>query len=487
MDHEERTPSDSILNLDEKTRTTLWQWVSETVESYVTSVDNLPIAPKLDAAAVRDWLESFGFQHPIAPVALLEALMPQWKQQQVHTAHPGYFGLFNPAPSQMSIVADALVAALNPQLAAWSHSPLAVEIERHLVRSFGERFGFEVEQVDGEFTTGGAEANLTALLVALHHRWPTVAQDGLRSLPQQPVFYVSREGHHSFLKAARASGLGAGSLREIDVTADLAMDVESLKSIIRQDRAAGRDPFLLIATAGTTGAGAIDPLHELENVAREEKLWFHVDAAWGGAAALSPRLAPLIKGIEAADSITFDAHKWLSVSMGAGIFITRHREVLSRTFGTQTTYMPREGRGLPTTDPFTHSIQWSRRFIGLKAFLSLAVAGWDGYARVLEHQTDMGALLRKRLNENSWSLVNDTPLPVVCFNNASNEFGIDECQRIVDDVISAGRAWISTIQLGQAKRPAIRACITNFKTQPCHVSRLIDDLNHARATIRASG
>lgn len=150
-----------------------------------------------------------------------------------------------------------------------------------------------------------------------------------------------------------------------------------------------------MGTAGTTGAGVIDPLPELAQTAREEGLWFHVDAAWGGAAVLSARLARATNGIHLADSITFDAHKWLSVSMGAGMFIIRHRDALNGTFATQTAYMPREGERLPTTDPFTHSIQWSRRFIGLKIFLSLAAAGWDGYARVLEHQGSDGLIAAK--------------------------------------------------------------------------------------------
>jgi aromatic-L-amino-acid/L-tryptophan decarboxylase len=484
MNYETSAPPHSILDFDENTRSALWERVEQVMESYTASVHELPVAPRLDVRAVRGWVESFTFLEPIEPLTMLESLVPEWKRQQVHTAHPGYFGLFNPAPSQMSMVADALVAAFNPQLAAWSHSPLAVEIERHLVRSFGQRFGFDIDQVDGEFATGGAEANLTALLVALHQHWPEMAQAGLRSLPGQPVFYISREGHHSFLKAARVGGLGGASLREIAVTPGLAMDVDFLRASIRRDRAAGCHPFLLVATAGTTGAGAIDPLDELADIACQEKLWFHVDAAWGGAAALSPRLAAVVRGVEKADSLTFDAHKWLSVSMGAGMFITRHRHVLSQTFGTETAYMPREGQGLSTTDPFSHSIQWSRRFIGLKAFLSLAVAGWDGYARVLEHQTAMGAVLRKKLEENGWRLANETPLPVVCFNDRSREFAIDVCQRIVDAVIRSGQAWISTVLLGQANKPAIRACITNFRTGPRQIDQLMNELKQARALLQ---
>jgi len=180
-------------------------------------------------------------------------------------------------------------------------------------------------------------------------------------------------------------------------------------------------PFLVAGTAGTTGAGIIDPLPALADLCARERLWLHVDAAWGGAAALVPEMRSVLAGIERADSITFDAHKWLSVPMGAGIFLTRHRDILDRTFRITTEYMPREAEGMEVTEPYTHSMQWSRRFIGLKVFLTLAVAGWDGYAAAIRHQAAMGDLLRRELSENGWEIVNPTALPVVCFRDRDRD------------------------------------------------------------------
>jgi hypothetical protein len=205
MNWEAPRPAHSILDFDVNTRSALWEWVGQVIENYTTSVHELPVAPQLDVGSVRGWVESFTFQEPVAPLAMLESLVPEWKSQQVHTAHPGYFGLFNPAPTQMSIVADALVAAFNPQLAAWSHSPLAVEIERHLVRSIGNRIGFDIEEIDGTFATGGAEANLTALLVALQHRWPETAENGIRALPGQPSMSPAKDTTRSLKQLARAA------------------------------------------------------------------------------------------------------------------------------------------------------------------------------------------------------------------------------------------------------------------------------------------
>jgi glutamate/tyrosine decarboxylase-like PLP-dependent enzyme len=478
------TPS---IALDSETRSSLWNTVVATIESYWLTVERLPVSPLLDVEGTRRIAESFTFAQPLRADTAFRLIASELIKGQVHTPHPRYFGLFNAAPTAMSIAADALVATLNPQLAAWSHSPLAVEMERHLVRVIAEKFGLPLDQADGVFCSGGAEANQTALLAALAHRWPDVSSGGLRSLKAEPVFYISAEGHHSFLKAARAAGLGANSVREIDVTDDLRIDLSSLRAAVQRDRAVGYTPFLLVATAGTTGAGIIDPLPGLATWAQEEGLWFHVDAAWGGAAALVPELRSVLNGIERADSITFDAHKWLSVSMGAGMFLTRHPDILSRSFAIQTVYMPKDGERMQVTDPFAHSLQWSRRFIGLKLFMSLAVAGWEGYAAAIRHQTEIGELLRDRLIAEGWKVVNQTQLPVICFTDGASDWNLSTCQKIADTVVASGKAWISTIQLGKQKRPALRACITNYLTESDHIDALITILNQVRDSERRAG
>lgn len=477
--NEVKAPTTSLA-LDSKTRNSLWNTVLATIESYWQGVEQLPVSPSLDVEGTRRIAESFTFERPLQADTAFRVIASELIKGQVHTPHPQYFGLFNPAPTAMSAAADALVATLNPQLAAWSHSPLAVEMERHLVRVIAEKFGLPRDQADGVFATGGAEANQTALLAAITHRWPAVALGGLRSLNEEPVFYVSAEGHHSFSKAARAAGLGANCLREIEVADDLRIELNSLRAAIRRDRATGHTPFLLVGTAGTTGAGIIDPLPGLAALAREEGLWFHVDAAWGGAAALVPELRSVLDGIEGADSITFDAHKWLSVPMSAGLFLTRDPDILSGLFAIETAYMPKEGGRMQVIDPFTHSLQWSRRFIGLKLFLSLAVAGWDGYAAAIRQQTEMGELLRSKLIRENWQVINQTPLPVVCFTDGASEWDLNSCQKIADAVVASGQAWISTVQLGKQKRPALRACITNYLTETHHIDALIAILNQVR-------
>jgi glutamate/tyrosine decarboxylase-like PLP-dependent enzyme len=470
-----------MLSLDAKSRTTLWRQIVESIESYSSEVGDMGVAPEVRAGAVRDLLRPFDFARPLEPTAAVDFAVDVMRRYHMHNAHPRYFGLFVPAPTTMGIAADALAAAFNPALGAWSLSPIAVEIESHLVRAFGDQFGYEPSSCDGVFTTGGSEATHTALLTALVSKFPNFNRGGLRSVDAQPVLYASSESHHSIHKAARLCGLGTDSVREVPVDDQLRMDVNALSRRVDEDKAAGVAPFLIVATAGTTGAGATDPLTSLADYAARERLWLHVDAAWGGAAVLVPELKGLLGGIAHADSITFDIHKWLSVPMGAGLYLTRHSEILGQTFRAAAPYMPPASADGGAADPYAHSMQWSRRFIGLKVFLSLAVAGWEGYTECIRHQVAMGDYLRLKLKAAQWDVVNRTPLPLVCFVDSTHPGGRNPAylNAIADRVVSSGRAWISTTTIGDGVT-VLRACVTNYKTQTEDVDGLVEALESAR-------
>ena len=479
------------LLLEDAERRALWDQTLAAIERYTAEIPGARVTPELDLEALRRALARLDFEAPMDPAAAVDLAVEGLWSQQVHTPHPRYFGLFNPAPTSMGIAADTLVAAFNPQLAAWSHNPFANEVERHVIRRLGSRFwpadGAHPGDIDGTFASGGAEANHTALLTAFAAAFPETAESGLRALRGDPVVYISTEGHHSFHKAARSSGLGTRAVRAIATDPLLRMEPGALRRAIASDRASGRLPFMIVATAGTTSAGAIDPLGPLAEIAAAERIWYHVDAAWGGAAAFVPEMRPLLAGIERADSVTFDAHKWLSVPMGAGVFLTRHPEALDRTFATGADYMPRDAAGLPVKDPYARSMQWSRRFTGLKVFLSLLVAGWEGYARAIRHQTAMGASLRLALGDRGWVILNPlVELPVVCFADGTRPDGSSEAylRNVCAHVVTSGAAWISTARIGSPPAPALRACITNYRTQPEDLLALADALEAARRACR---
>ncbi len=470
--------------LSNEERETLWRRVIGAIESYIREIPHRRVAPLLEPEKIRAFLQAVDFNTPMAPDQAVDFVVDGLLRYQTHTPHPRYYGLFNPAPTTMGIAGDALAAAFNPQLGTWSHSPMAVEIERHLIRHIGSRLGYDPSIIEGSFTNAGAEANHTAVLVALSKRFQNYAVEGLRALQAQPVMYASVESHHSLLRAARITGLGAQAVRAVPVDDDLCMIPSALQTMIRQDRAKHYEPFLIVATAGTTNAGAVDPLASLADIAAGEELWLHADAAWGGAAAFVPELKQLLQGIERADSITFDAHKWMSVPMAAGMFITRHPGLLSETFRIENVYMPKEADVLNVLDPYSTSLQWSRRFIGLKVFLSLAVAGWEGYAQAVRRQTHMGGRLRERLPTAGWETVNSTPLPLVCFVDGTHPKGKSSgyLAAVASEIVNSGRAWISTTRL-KDQVPVLRACITNYRTSEEDVDALVDDLEWARSRV----
>jgi glutamate/tyrosine decarboxylase-like PLP-dependent enzyme len=292
------------------------------------------------------------------------------------------------------------------------------------------------------------------------------------------MIYCSTEAHHSIDKAVKIAGLGYSSVNIIPVDDHLKMNLHKLKQAIQKDLDEGYQPLIITGTAGTTGAGAIDDLVELRKIADQFNTWYHVDAAYGGGAILNKELRPFLKGIENADSITFDAHKWMSVPMGTSMFLTSHKEILGKTFRITTEYMPKEASDLEVTDSFTHSIQWSRRFSGLKVWLSLQLFGWKGYEEMIGAQTKTGEDLKKRLLENGWIIKNDTPLPVVCFTDSSLENDNNFVKTNVQNIISSGKSWISVYPVNGT--PAIRACITNYDTKGEDIGELVAVVNSER-------
>ncbi len=452
----------------------LWKEIA----SYDATLDDLAVAPAVSPGEIRRHLSRYDFARPIPLDELIAEVSQLLRQGSLHVNHPRYFGLFNPTVRRAGVMADALAALYNPQLAAWPHAPIANEIERHVLNVFMRAFGFDPTSGFANFTSGGQEANQTAVTVALTRAFPSFGEHGARALEGQPVLYVSAEAHHSFLKIAHLSGIGRAAVQHVGVDRHLRMDVQELTERITADRANGLVPFMIVATAGTTAAGAIDPLPAIAAVAKREDLWLHADAAWGGAAVVSPVLRPHLVGIELADSITCDAHKWLSVPVAAGMFFTKHREPVLEAFRVEaSSYVP--PAVADTFDPYVTTIQWSRRFIGLKLFMTLAELGWDGMAELVEHQARMSELLRTRLESKGWIVVNDSPIAVLCFTHPKIETGRTTVSEVVDRVVGSGRAWISQVRLNGPTAIALRACITSHRTQPADIDVLVRELERA--------
>jgi aromatic-L-amino-acid decarboxylase len=448
---------------------TLLEASMSAVAALESDIASGPIVPTVTPHEIRDYLGSrYDFTKPMAlddVTADIERMLRRW---QVQVTHPRYFGLFNPSVTLASVIAETLVAMYNPQLATWRTSPAANEIERHTLAWLTGKFGLPATTI-ASFTTGGAEANLSAVIVALTRTFPDYGEGGLRTLSAPPTIYLTREAHNSFRKIAHMTGIGRRALRTVATDSDLKMDLEDLARQVAEDRRNGLAPVMVVGTAGTTAAGAIDPLPGLARLCRSEELWFHVDAAWGGAAILSPRLRGHLAGIDAADSITCDAHKWFSVPMGAGMFFCRHPEAVGEAFRAQTSYMPGRTDG-PVVDPYTTSVQWSRRFIGLKLFLALAQHGESGYIDMIEHQARMGDVLRESIQRAGWRIVNSTPLPLVCFTRDGLAI-----RRFLAALYERQIAWMSEARLADDK-PVVRACVTSFRTNESDIEWVVREM-----------
>jgi glutamate/tyrosine decarboxylase-like PLP-dependent enzyme len=424
--------------------------------------------PTLDIEAFRRELESFDFTSTRPLTELLDWSIGMLERGLIHLTHPRYFGLFNPAPTFPSQCADRLVATFNPQVASSASSPVAVALEAHVIRTVAQRAGFP-SGAGGHFTSGGSEANYTAMLCALTRAHTSFAADGARAFTGQPVFYVSKECHRSWVKIAHQAGIGRSAARLVGTDGRGRLSVSALEQAIASDLAGGRVPFLLVASAGTTSSGVLDPLQACADLAARHRLWYHVDAAWGGAMIASDRLRGVLAGLERADSATIDAHKWFATTMGCGMLLVRDPKTLTATFQVAANYMHSHELAL---DPYMNTLQWSRRFLGLRLFLSLAAAGWAGHGAHIERAVAQTAWIRGELERRGWSIVNDSPFALL---NVVPPAALGDPQSVVARVVASGRAWVSSARFEE--RDVIRICVTHGETSAADLAILIATLD----------
>lgn len=464
-------PPVAALFPDAATRLRVEDALSRALQAATERVVQGPVMPTLPRERLRAELEAFDFRTPRPLEALLSWVIGRMEQGVVHMNHPRYFGLFNPPASFPAQCADRIAGAFNPQLASSGSSPLPVEIEAHLIRAIAARAGLPAGS-GGHFTISGSEANYTALVCALTRAEPRFAREGARGFAGPVALYTSRECQPAWHKIAHQAGIGRDALRLIGTDGRGRMDPGALGQAIAADRARGVVPVLVSPTAGTTGAGMIDPLPECAQLARAAGIWLHVDAAWGGAALVSERLRPRLKGIEAADSITIDAHKWFATTMGCGMFLVRDPQVLNAAFGVSAEFMP---SNVSQLDPYLNSVQWSRRFLGLRLFLALAAAGWSGYAQHVERAAAVAAEIAAALTARGWTVVNDSALAVLCLKPPA---GYPAVREVVRRTLGSGRAWVAVATY--EGEDVVRVCITHGEVAASDVEELVAALEATR-------
>jgi glutamate/tyrosine decarboxylase-like PLP-dependent enzyme len=246
----------------------IWNSLENEIKRFRSESRTMPVVPQVSPAQLRKELEGrYTFENPVSLEEVTADAMRLLRDYTVHVTHPRYFGLFNPSVRYASVLADVLVALYNPQLAAWSHAPAANEIERLTLRHFTRALGWNPDTAIMNFTSGGMEANLSGVLAAVAHHFPETGKEGFTSLALRPAIYITAESHHSFVKIARMTGLGTNCLHEVPTNQDHLMDPEALVQLITRHQDLGYQPFLVVGTAGTTGAGLIDPLRQIAEIA----------------------------------------------------------------------------------------------------------------------------------------------------------------------------------------------------------------------------
>jgi aromatic-L-amino-acid/L-tryptophan decarboxylase len=385
--------------------------------------------------------------------------------------HPGFMGWVHGGGSAVGMLAEMLAAGLNANLGGRDHIP--IEVERQVVQWMREMFAFPAT-ASGIFVTGTSMANLMAVLVARTAALGKLSrQFGIGNDGALLTAYTSKAAHGCISKAMDIAGFGCDALRCIGIDQAHRIDVGALRAQMARDRAIGFKPFLVVGSAGTVDIGAIDDLEEIAALCAEENIWFHVDGAFGALGILSPALAPLLAGIERADSIALDFHKWGQVPYDAGFLLVRDGERHRDAFAAPAAYLRRETKGLAAGSPWPCDLgpDLSRGFRALKTWFTLKAYGTEKLGAIVTRSCALAGYLEARiLAEPQLELLAPVNLNIVCFRYVCEE--ADRVNgEIVVDIQESGIAAPSTTILDG--RLAIRAAIVNHRTDVCDIDALI--------------
>lgn len=400
--------------------------------------------------------------------------------------HPGFMGWVQGGGTPVGMLAEMLAGGLNANLGGRDHAP--IQVEREVAGWMRDLFGFP-ETAGGLFVTGASMANFIGVLAARTRALGRASRrTGLAAGDARLTAYASRAVHSCVPRAMEMSGIGSDALRRIGFDARQRIDLDALRAAIAEDRRAGARPFLIVGAAGTVDVGAIDDLAALADIAREEELWLHVDGAYGALGVLSREAAPRLAGLERADSIAFDFHKWGQVPYDAGFLIARDAEALRETFATPAAYLQREQRGLAGGDwwPCDYGPDLSRGFRALKTWFTLRVFGLEAIGTMIDESCALARRLQARIEaEPELELLAPAQLNIVCFRYRCAD--PDPVNReIVTALHEAGRVAPSLTEIDG--RAAIRAALFNHRTRDEDVEALVEGvLRLGRAAAPVAG
>jgi glutamate/tyrosine decarboxylase-like PLP-dependent enzyme len=456
--------------------------VADLHEEFLARLPDLPITHGRRAAEVRDAVAIDVPEDPMSDDELLAYLREIVFEHSTFPGHPRFMAYVSGAGTVPGAAADLLAAGINMNAGGWVLSPAATEIELKLTRTFASWFGLP-PGAGGIVVSGGAMANFIALKAARDHRagWD-VRRSGVAAGPPLAL-YLSEETHVVSSRAADMLGLGTDAVRVVPVDDGYRVRLDALRDAIARDLASGVRPFAVVASAGTVATGAVDPLEAIADLCEDQGLWFHVDAAYGGPAAFTDDLRPLFAGIERADSIAFDPHKWLYTPLTGGCVLVRDMQSLPDSFSVTASYTyqdkERTGRGIDGTQL---GPQFSRGFWALKVWVSLLAHGRRAYAERISHDAALARYLGARAEERpDFELVCPVGLSICCFRYVPPDLPPGEGrdgyldvlnERLMTEVQQEGRVFFSNAVLGG--RFVLRACIVNFRTEAADLDAVLD-------------
>jgi aromatic-L-amino-acid decarboxylase len=439
--------------------------VVDAIVRHLSTLKDQPVGAKGDPATLLPRFNEPPPEHGTPFPDLLEQLEREVLASTMHVNHPRFFA-YVPGPSNfIGVMADALISGYNVFAGTWISGSGAAAIELATISWLRDLCGFP-QGAGGLFVSGGTMANLTALAVARR----VILEDRVDGA----VVYCSDQGHSSLEKDLRLLGFPRESVRKIPSALDFRLPIGGLARSIAEDRAAGRRPACIIASAGTTNTGAIDPLPEIATLAKQHGMWLHVDGAYGAAAVLSPRGRGLLQGIELADSLSLDPHKWLFQPFETGCVLVRDANLLLDTFQVLPEYLKDTRQQSADINLTDYGVQLTRNFRALKLWLSLKYFGLDSFRAAIEHGFDLAefteACLRKMPG---WEIVTPAQMGIVCFRHPASDDAAH--LRLVQRILKDGFALVTSTELrGTA---VLRMCLINPRSTETDVEETLRRLD----------
>jgi aromatic-L-amino-acid decarboxylase len=438
--------------------------VVDLLADHFARMEHGPAGAKAQPGQIIPLFDREPSEHGRDPQEILAQLERDVFPNNLHVDHPRFFA-FVPGPNNfVSAMADALSAGFNVFNGTWFGGSAAAALELGVVRWLGRVCGFPAE-AGGLFVSGGSMANLTALVAARHAR--------LNDRIEGAVVYFSDQTHSSVERALRVIGFAPGQIRKIESDSEFKLQLESLRAAVADDRTQGLRPFCIVANAGTTNTGAVDPLPVLADFAAADKLWLHVDGAFGAAALLSERGRALLQGLERADSISLDPHKWLFQSFECGCVLVRDAALLKSAFQIKADYLRDVHRVVEEFNPCDYGVQLTRSFRALKLWLSLETFGLAAFREAIGRGFELAELAERELRaRDGWEILSPAQMATVCFRFGKD----DELQtRLVDAMLHDSYALLTSTTLRGAT--SLRLCTINPRTTDQDIIETVNRLD----------